>query len=203
MGTRKSLCFILPAASCPGRLIVVIILLISLQGNLINRYQKLKISYAKQRSNKMPGDILIIFITPKSAITKRFLDFLESWQVIAKVDQVIINKCHIIIEGSLSFRPKLYKLGTLALVGVQIIYLTAILLPADKPAFFSLINVQHEDIIIIRARIIRRNIAYSIRSVLALTIKEVITAIIKEAKVIINQKLEEYLQLAKIIIYCQ
>ncbi|KAJ0132057.1 hypothetical protein HZ326_24860 [Fusarium oxysporum f. sp. albedinis] len=30
IGTKKSLCFILPAASCPNRLTVVIILLISL-----------------------------------------------------------------------------------------------------------------------------------------------------------------------------
>jgi superfamily II DNA helicase RecQ len=64
------------------------------------------------------GDISIVFITLESAITKRFLDFLKSQRIIAKVDQVIIDKCHTIIEGSLAFRPKLRKLGTLALVGV-------------------------------------------------------------------------------------
>ncbi|KAH7202717.1 uncharacterized protein BKA55DRAFT_531418, partial [Fusarium redolens] len=118
IGTRKSLCFMLPAASYPGRLTVIIILLISLQGNLIDWYQKLRISYAEWRSDRVPGDVLIMFIIPESAIIKRFLDFLELWQVMAKVDRIIVNKCHMIMEGSLSFRPKLYKLGTLALIRV-------------------------------------------------------------------------------------
>ncbi|KAI3565758.1 P-loop containing nucleoside triphosphate hydrolase protein, partial [Fusarium oxysporum f. sp. albedinis] len=111
--------------------------------------------------------------------------------------------CHTIMEGSLSFRPKLRELGTIALVGVQMIYLTATLPPADEPAFFSLINARHEDVVMIRARTTRRNVAYSVRSVPASTVEEAITAIVEEAKVTIDQKQEEYPWPAKIIVYCQ
>ncbi|RKK72604.1 hypothetical protein BFJ71_g17488, partial [Fusarium oxysporum] len=161
-GTGKSLCFMLPAASCPGGLTVVIVPLVSLQGDLMDRCQKLKISCAEWRSDRVPGDVSIVFVTPESAMTKRFLDFLESRRVMAKVDRVVIDECHTIMEGSLSFRPKLRELGTLALVGVQMIYLTATLPPADEPAFFSLINARHEDVVMIRARTTRRNVAYSV-----------------------------------------
>jgi hypothetical protein len=66
------------------------------------------------------------------------------------------------------------------------IYLTATLPPADEPAFFSLINAWHEDVVIIRARITRGNVAYSVRSVPASTIKEAVTAIVEQAKLTID-----------------
>ncbi|KAF5227551.1 hypothetical protein FANTH_14744 [Fusarium anthophilum] len=202
-GTGKSLCFMLPAASCPGGLTVVIVPLVSLQGDLMDRCQKLRISCAEWRSDRAPGDVSIVFVTPESAMTKRFLDFLESRRVMAKVDRIVVDECHTIMEGSLSFRPKLRELGTLALVGVQMIYLTATLPPADEPAFFSLINARHEDVVMIRARTTRGNVAYSVRSVPASTVEEAVTAVVEQAKVTIDQKLEEYPWPAKIIVYCQ
>jgi superfamily II DNA helicase RecQ len=124
---------------------------------------------------------------------KRFLDFLESRRVMAKVDQIVVDKCYTIIEGSLTFQPRLRELGTLALVGLQIVYLTATLLPADKAAFFSMVNARPEDIVMIRAKITRRNVAYSVRSVTTMTAEEAIAAVVKQARVTIDQKLEEYL----------
>ncbi|KAH7231628.1 P-loop containing nucleoside triphosphate hydrolase protein, partial [Fusarium redolens] len=202
-GTGKSLCFMLPAASCPGGLTVVIVPLVSLQGDLMDRCQKLRISCAEWRSDRVPGDVSIVFVTPESAMTKRFLDFLESRRVMAKVDRIVVDECHTIMEGSLSFRPKLRELGTLALVGVQMIYLTATLPPADEPAFFSLINARHEDVVMIRARTTRGNVVYSVRSVPASTVEEAVAAIVEQAMVTIDQKLEEYPWPAKIIVYCQ
>ncbi|KAL9563860.1 hypothetical protein ACKAV7_011895 [Fusarium commune] len=107
------------------------------------------------------------------------------------------------MEGSLSFRPKLRKLGTLVLVGVQMVYLTAILPPANEPVFFGMINARSEDVVMIRAKIARRNVAYSVRLVTATTVDEAITAVIEQARAIIDQKLEEYPWPAKIIVYCQ
>ncbi|KAF5021937.1 hypothetical protein F66182_6017 [Fusarium sp. NRRL 66182] len=107
------------------------------------------------------------------------------------------------MEGSLTFRPKLRELGTLALVGLQMVYLTATLPPADEAAFFSMVNAQREDVVIIRARITRRNVAYSVRSVTATTAKEAVAAVVEEARATIDQKLEEHPWPAKIIVYCQ
>jgi superfamily II DNA helicase RecQ len=202
-GSGKSLCFMLPAASCPGGLTVVIVPLVSLQGDLMDRCQKLKISCAEWKSDRVPGDVSIVFVTPESAMTKRFLDFLESRRVMAKVDRIVVDECHTIMEGSLTFRPKLRELGTLALVGLQMVYLTATLPPADEATFFSMVNARREDVVMIRAKTTRHNVAYSVRSVTATTAKEAIAAVVEEARVTIDQKLEEYPWPAKIIVYCQ
>ncbi|KAG7001869.1 ATP-dependent DNA helicase hus2/rqh1 [Fusarium oxysporum f. sp. conglutinans] len=202
-GSGKSLCFMLPAASCPGGLTVVIVPLVSLQGDLMDRCQKLKISCAEWRSDRVPGDVSIVFVTPESAMTKRFLDFLESRRVMAKVDRIVVDECHTIMEGCLTFRPKLRELGTLALVGLQMVYLTATLPPADEAAFFTMVNARREDVVMIRAKTTRRNVAYSVRSVTATTAEEAIAAVVEQARVIIDQKLEEHPRPAKIIVYCQ
>ncbi|KAH7113916.1 hypothetical protein B0J13DRAFT_460490, partial [Dactylonectria estremocensis] len=47
IGISKSLCFMLLAASCPSGVMVVVIPLVSLQGNMLDRCRKLNISYAK------------------------------------------------------------------------------------------------------------------------------------------------------------
>jgi len=73
------------------------------------------------------------------------------------------------------------------------VYLTAILLPADKVAFFSMVNAQREDVVIIQAKTTRRNVAYSVRLVTVTTAEEAVTAIIEKARVIIDRKLEEHL----------
>lgn len=202
-GTGKSLCFMLPAASCPDGLTVVIVPLVSLQGDLMDRCRKLKISCAEWRSDRVPGDVSIVFVTPESAMTKRFLDFLESRRVMAKVDRIVVDECHTIMEGSLSFRPKLRELGTLALVGLQMVYLTATLPPVDELAFFSIVNARREDVIMIRAKTTRRNVAYSVRSVTATALGEATAAVVEQARATIDEKLEEYAWPAKIIVYCQ
>jgi superfamily II DNA helicase RecQ len=191
-GIGKSLCFILPAASCPGGLTVMIVPPVSLQGDLMDRCRKLKILCAEWRSDKVPGDVLIVFVTPELAMMKRFLDFLELRRVMAKVDRIVMDECYMIMEGSLSFCPKLCELGTLALVGLQIVYLMTTLPPADKPAFFSIVNIRREDIVMVRAKITRHNVAYNVRSITAISVDKAIAAIIKQVRAIIDQKLEEY-----------
>ncbi|KAF4435294.1 hypothetical protein F53441_13545, partial [Fusarium austroafricanum] len=202
-GSGKSLCFMLPAASCLGGLTIVIVPLVSLQGDMMDRCQKLKISCAEWRGDRLPGDVSILFVTPESAMTKRFLDFLESRRIMAKVDRVVVDECHTIMEGSLLFRPKLRELGTLALIGVQMVYLTATLPPSDELAFFSLINTRHEDVIMVRARTTRSNVAYSVKSVPASTAAGAVTAVVEQARVTIDQMLEKYPWPAKVIVYCQ
>nr|CEG03442.1 unnamed protein product [Fusarium acuminatum CS5907] len=107
------------------------------------------------------------------------------------------------MEGSLTFRPKLRELGTLALVGLQMVYLTATLPPADEASFFSLVNARREDVVMIRDKTTRRNVAYSVRSVTATTAEEAIAAVVEQARVTIDQKLDEHPWPAKIIVYCQ
>jgi superfamily II DNA helicase RecQ len=82
-GGGKSLSFILPAASYPGGVTVVVVPLVSLQGDLIERYRKIKIPYTEWHSDQSLGPVSLVFITPKSAMTKRFHDYVEGLWVMA------------------------------------------------------------------------------------------------------------------------
>ncbi|KAL6416340.1 uncharacterized protein AUP68_00557 [Ilyonectria robusta] len=202
-GTGKSLCFMLPAASCPGGVTVVVVPLVSLQGDMLDRCQKLNISCAEWRSDRVPGNVSIVFTTPESAITKRFQDYIKSLRVTARLDRFVIDEGHTILEGTRAFRPTLQELGGLALIEVQIVYLTATLPPTQEDTLFSLINTRHEDVVMIRMRTTRTNVAYSVRSIPAASAGEATAAVVLTAREIVDQKLEEYAWPAKIIIYCQ
>ncbi|KAH7459294.1 hypothetical protein FOMA001_g20080 [Fusarium oxysporum f. sp. matthiolae] len=54
-GGGKSLSFMLPAASCPGGVTVVVVPLVSLQGDLMERCRKMKIPCAEWRSDQSQG----------------------------------------------------------------------------------------------------------------------------------------------------
>lgn len=202
-GTGKSLCFMLPAASCPGGVTVVIVPLVSLQGDMMDRCEKLNISCAEWRSDRVPGNVSIVFTTPESAMTKRFQDYVESLRVTARLDRFIIDEGHTILEGTRAFRPKLQELGSLALIGVQMVYLTATLPPTREDTLFNLMNTKREDVVMIRMRTTRTNIAYSVRSFPAASAEDATAVITLTARELVNQKLVEYPWPAKIIIYCQ
>ncbi|KAM5526908.1 hypothetical protein FOXYSP1_20741 [Fusarium oxysporum f. sp. phaseoli] len=81
--------------------------------------KKPKISCAEQGIDMMQRDVSIVFVTPESAMTKRLPDFLEPRRVMTKVDGIVVNDYHSIMGCSLSFRPKLRQLDTLASVWIS------------------------------------------------------------------------------------
>ena len=129
-GAGKSLCFMLTASCVPNGLTIVVVPLVSLQGDLMRRCGELGISCAVWTgAAAYPGAVSIVFVTLESAMTKRFHDFVELQRVTAKLDRFVIDEGHTVLEGSPQFRPKLCELGALAFFGVQMVYLTATLPP--------------------------------------------------------------------------
>ncbi|KAH6977711.1 hypothetical protein EDB80DRAFT_593647, partial [Ilyonectria destructans] len=59
-----------------------------------------------------------------------------------RLDRFVIDEGHTILEGTIVFRPKLQELGILALIGVQMVYLTATLLPNREDTLFGLTNTR-------------------------------------------------------------
>ncbi|KAM6513757.1 hypothetical protein FALCPG4_014975 [Fusarium falciforme] len=201
-GGGKSLGFMLPAASCPGGVTVVVVPLVSLQGDLMERCRKMKIPCAEWRSDQSPGAASLVFVTPESAMTKRFHDYVEGLRVMAQLDGFVFDEAHTILEGTRDFRPRLRELGRLALVGVQMVYLTATLPPSKEKEFFELINTRPEDVTMIRTSTTRSNVAYSVQTLAATTPEEASEAVTTRVREILDQKLEEYPWPAKMIVYC-
>lgn len=196
-GGGKSLCFMLPAAGCPGGITVVVVPLVSLLGDMVTRCRELGISCAEWKSDRVPGQVAIVFVTPESAMSKRFQDYLEGIRASAQLDRVVIDECHTILEGSKAFRPKLRELGQLGLVGVQTVFLTATLPPAREADLFTLLHVSAADVEMIRTRTTRKNVRY--RVLKARDGEESTDAV----RAVVDRKLEEYPWPAKVIVYCR
>ena len=64
-------------------------------------------------------------------------------QGLGQLDRIVINECHTILDSQPDFQPKMRKAGALIIDRrVEIIYLTATLLPANEAEFIEIVKVQ-------------------------------------------------------------
>lgn len=76
-GRGKSMLFIVPAFAAPGGTTIIIVLLVTLQADMMQRCQELSISYIAWESWRPPDAASIILVTPKSAVSPNFQIFLN------------------------------------------------------------------------------------------------------------------------------
>jgi superfamily II DNA helicase RecQ len=125
-------------------------------------------------------------------MTKRFHDYVEGLRVMAQLDGFVFDEAHTILEGTRDFRPKLRELGRLALVGVQMVYLTATLPPSKEAEFFELINARPEDVTMIRTSTTRANVMYSVQTLTATTPEQATEAVTTKVREVLDRKLGEH-----------
>ncbi|WAO90210.1 Helicase ATP-binding domain-containing protein [Fusarium falciforme] len=102
-----------PAASITSGVTVVIVPLVSLLGNLLDRCADLKIPAVRWAADHLPEKVSLVFATPEAAMTKRFQSYLDGLQSLARLDRIVIGECHSNLEGTLKFRPKMRELAPL------------------------------------------------------------------------------------------
>ena len=211
-GCGKSMLFMLPASSVPGGTTIVVTPLVSLQGNMQERCEKARISSVQWKSQRPYDPASIVFVTPESAMTKGFAEFIIRLQEMHQLDRIVIDECHTILDGTPKFRPKLRQLGELALKGVQMVYLTATLPPRDEDEFYRLTHIPQE-VRPFRGRTTRPNVKYQVQRVEIGDEEEDVLgwgpeqrgfdpAIQDEVMRVMEEKLKQYPAPAKIIIYC-
>jgi superfamily II DNA helicase RecQ len=104
-----------------------------------------------------------VFVTPESAITKGFQDFIRRLQARQLLDRVVVDECHVVLDGVGRFRPALAALGgILQSWGVQLVFLTATLPPGEEKMFFHRVQITRYQAYIYRGPTRRKNIAYSV-----------------------------------------
>ena len=161
----KSASFMLPAFCSPKGVTVVIVPLLALQGDLQGRCIKSRIS-AEVWDRENSRTAQIVFVTPESAITKGFSDYLNRLAAQQRLDRVVVDECHIMLDSTPDFRPGVQRLGeVLALLGVQLLFLSATLQPRDEGRFFAVAQVRRSEAKIFRSRTTRPNISYRISTV--------------------------------------
>jgi len=161
-GAGKSLLFMLPARSMSTGTTVVVVPLVSLQGNLIQRCKAASISCIKWDSRQPAQVAQIVFVMPESAVSKSFGTFLDRVQGLHQLDRIVIDECHTILDSGSEFRPKMQQLGELSQRGVQMVFLTTTLRPSDEAEFCNIMKVAIPKDCNFHACTSRANIAYSV-----------------------------------------
>jgi len=200
-GGGKSLSFMLPAYCVPGGVTIVIAPLVSLKEDLQRRCEELKIDSAIWSSRKPNRTASVIFVTPESAVSKGFGTFVNRLQGTSKLDRVVVDEAHHVLDCGPKFRPKVRELGRI-LIGwcTQLVYLTATLPPRDEREFFKVMRVPTQggiptrDVHIFRAPTTRTNIAYQVRESGPQSNFDAVCRVVQE-------KLAQYAAPGKIIVY--
>jgi superfamily II DNA helicase RecQ len=71
-------------------------------------------------------------VTPKSTISKGFRSYLGRLQDRNRLDRIVIDECHTILDSQVDFRPKMQELFRLMTISVPMVMLTATLPTVDK-----------------------------------------------------------------------
>ena len=159
-GGGKSLLFMLPAWISPRGVTVVVVPLIALRGDMLQRCYHLGISCVEWESRRPADQASIVLVTPESAITEDFMTFLNRQRLCHRLDRIVIDECHVILNDQTNFRPAMAQLGKLIVAQAQMIYLTATLPPTVETQLFQRLRTTKNDVHLFRARTHRTNIVY-------------------------------------------
>lgn len=102
----------------------------------------------------------IVIVTPESAVSKAFGSFLNDLEGRRELVRIMYNKYYTVIDSTPDFRPQMRQLRTLLTRGVQIVFLTATLLPCIQSKFTRIIKINPCKVYMFRAPTTCINITY-------------------------------------------
>jgi len=195
-GGGKSLLFMLPAAASQGGLTIVVVPKRALQANMKQRCIDAGIKCAVWSEERAPPyDARILFAIAESAVTKTFADFINSRSSTQRLERIVIDECHTIMQSTDTWRPNVRELRALAGRSTQVVCLTATLPPTKQAEFMSAMDLDEKEVAMLREATTRPNIAYSVRNYDAGEGDEAVHALVEEKKA-------QYPSEDKIVIYC-
>ncbi|KAG8664705.1 uncharacterized protein FPOAC1_013485 [Fusarium poae] len=112
-GEGKSMSFLLPAycANDNGGTTIVIVPLVSLRDDLHGRCEKSEIGTYVWKSREGHQIAPIVFVTPESAVTKEFGDYVNRLHARCALDRVVVDECHTILDSCWKIRGSPFLSG--------------------------------------------------------------------------------------------
>lgn len=111
IGRGKSMLFIVPAFTAPRGTTIIIIPLVALQANMMQRCQELSILYMAWESWWPPDAVSIVLVTPKSIVSPNFQIFLNWLRWTRWLDWIVIDECYVVLNSQCDFQPQMAQLG--------------------------------------------------------------------------------------------
>jgi len=192
-GGGKSLMFMLPASIKDAGTTVVVTPLIALKQDMQRRCRELGLECVEWDARRKMHDSCILLVTPESAISQGFMNYMRKLKAMDRLDRIVIDECHILLNTRLDFRRKLQKLRKVVEFTVQLVLLTATLPISKESELLSMISIEAP--IMFREHTTRHNIAYAVQRCQAEHVDEVVMQLVKRqeyGKVIVYGGLVEY-----------
>jgi len=194
-GEGKSLLFQLPAYISPRGLTIVVVPLVALRYDMMVRCAAIGVTAREWEAERQVDDASIVFVTPETAAQNAsFRSFAQRNR--RRLDRIVIDECHVVLNESTTFRRHLQRLGGLVKMASQMIMVTATL-PVSKVEalktnmFWSGLPVRE-----FRMRTARTNIRYSVCTIDG-SQREHDEAVVG----VVEAKFRQY-QPGKMIVYC-
>jgi RecQ family ATP-dependent DNA helicase len=196
-GAGKSMLFMLPAWAEQGGTTVVVVPLIALRGDMMQRCRKLGILCAEWDSRRPPDAAAVVLVTPESAVREEFATFLNRLRATRQLDRIVIDECHIVLNRRYDFRKDMQRLGKLAAAETQMVMLTATLPPSEEDELFRRMYVERDQVALFRAETARTNVAYQVVRIDEAAKKKEVEEMVLS---IVRQKLRKH-KTGKVVVY--
>ncbi|EOA86290.1 uncharacterized protein SETTUDRAFT_71675, partial [Exserohilum turcica Et28A] len=108
----KSVLFML-LALVSTRVTVVVVLLVALRFDMKARCDELGIVSGEWDSRRPYRSVQIMFVTPEAAVGEAFRHYINRERSIGRLDRIVINECHSILDSLKGFRSRLLGLRQL------------------------------------------------------------------------------------------
>lgn len=159
-GAGKSLCFMLPCTLPGAGVTVLIVPLVALRSNMLQRLDQLRIEYLEWSPGERTEAALVV-VSAEAACIPDFQKYAKGLQAQQKLDRIVVDECHLTVAAA-SYRPSLVDVTALRGLRTQFVYLTATL-PPSMQAEFEERNYLHRPTTI-RASSNRPNIMYMVKT---------------------------------------
>jgi superfamily II DNA helicase RecQ len=106
-----------------------------------------------------------MLITPEGVENEEFVDFVARQRILQRLDRIVIDECHVVLNEEAEFRPLLQQLGKLRSAATQIVLLTATLPPTAEDILFKRMGWPRDQVLLYRSRTSRHNVAYRVYTV--------------------------------------
>lgn len=186
--------FMLPAWAEQGGTTVVVVPLIALRGDMMQRCRKLGMSCAAWESRRPPDAAAIVLVTPESAVTQAFATFMNRLRATRQLDRIVIDECHIVLNRRYTFRKQMQQLGKLVAAETQMVLLTATLPPSEGDELFRRMYFDPDQVKVFQAETARTNVAIKVqKAAKKQEVEEVVLGVVR-------QKLRKYSK-GKVVTY--
>src|SRR5579862_514407 len=175
-GGGKSLMFMLPASVKEAGTTVVVTPLIALKQDMQRRCRELGLECVEWEARRKMHDSCILLVTPESAISQGFMNHMRKLQAMDRLDRIVIDECHILLNTRLDFRRKLQKLRKVVEFAVQLVLLTATLPISKESELLSMISIEAP--VMFREHTTRHSIAYAVQRCQAEHMDEVVMQLV-------------------------